>query len=136
MQADLNSNPIVFYDGLCALCNGWVKFVLRRDKEAVFRFAALQTEAARVYLEPHAIDPALLNSIVVLDNGKVYQRSAGILRILDHLGYPWKLLGVTKILPTFLRDWAYDFVARIRYRVFGRFNSCPLPPFDMRDRFL
>lgn len=131
-----SSGPIIFYDGLCALCNSSVKFVLRHDKEDLFRFASLQSETARVYLDPHGIDPTLLHSIVLLDEGKVYQRSDGVLRILDHLGSPWKLFSVIRILPRALRDVFYNFVAKVRYRVFGKYEACPLPPSDMRERFL
>ena len=136
MNSTENFGPIVFYDGLCALCNSTIKFILRSDKQAVFRFASLQSEAARIYLEPHSIDPSLLPSIILLHEGKVYRHSAAILRILRLLGFPLKILCAAEIFPAVALDALYNFIARNRYRVFGKYQTCPLPPFDKRERFL
>lgn len=136
MATSSNVDPIVFYDGVCALCNWTVKFILRNDKEATFHFASLQSEVARVYLDPHGVDPSDLHSIVLLDGGKMYRRSAAILRILRRLGSPWSVFAALEVLPAAFVDVFYNLIARHRYRVFGKFNACPVPPFNMRERFL
>lgn len=129
---------ILFYDGHCALCHGAVKFVLKHDAGgAAFRFAPLQGEtfAARF---PEAVRRSLPDSIVVLTgSGALLTRSDAFVHILARLGGGWKFLsGVLRLLPRALRDVIYDFVARVRYRVFGRRNDvCPLMPRELQSRF-
>jgi predicted DCC family thiol-disulfide oxidoreductase YuxK len=135
----LTSNPeILFYDGHCALCHGAVKFVLKHDRSGeAFRFAPLQgaTFQSRISAGARA---ALPDSIVVLtEDGALLLRSNAFLHILRRLGGGWKTLGsVLAVVPRPLRDVVYDFIARIRYRVFGtRDELCPIVPPDLRARF-
>jgi predicted DCC family thiol-disulfide oxidoreductase YuxK len=129
---------ILFYDGHCALCHGAVKFVLKRDRAgAAFRFAPLQGETftARV---PEIARKTLPDSIVVLtSDGALLLRSDAFLHILARLGGTWRLLaGMLRMIPRPIRDMAYNFVARIRYRVFGtRTDVCPVVPPQLRSRF-
>lgn len=132
------SPEILFYDGHCALCHGAVKFVLKRDRSGnAFRFAPLQgsTFQSRVFPEQRA---ALPDSIVVLTNtGSLLVRSDAFIHILRRLGGAWRFLaGIIAAIPRPMRDLAYDFVAQIRYRVFGkRDDLCPIVPPDLRARF-
>ncbi|HEX4003455.1 MAG TPA: DCC1-like thiol-disulfide oxidoreductase family protein [Candidatus Acidoferrales bacterium] len=138
MPQPVSNAETLFYDGHCGLCHGAVKFVLRRDRDGrLFRFAPLQgaTFEARVPAERRA---GLPDSIIVLTNdGALLARSAAVLHILRQLGGGWKLLaGLLAVIPRVVRDAAYDFVARVRYTVFGRRDDlCPIMPPDLRARF-
>jgi predicted DCC family thiol-disulfide oxidoreductase YuxK len=127
---------IVFFDGLCALCNRWVDRMLQRDERGVLAFAPLQGETARRLLDlPSGRDP---ESLVLLDEGRLHTRSDGVLRALHLLGGRWRLLSrALALVPRALRDRVYDTVARNRYRWFGRRDTCRLPEDDReRRRFL
>ncbi|MCC7344911.1 MAG: thiol-disulfide oxidoreductase DCC family protein [Deltaproteobacteria bacterium] len=125
----------VLFDGVCNLCNASVAFILRRDRKAYFRFASLQSEAAKGLLQGHSLE-AGLDSIVLLEDGKCFTKSTAALRIARHLGGLWPLLYAFLILPRWIRDPIYDWVARNRYRWFGHRESCMLPSAQWKDRFL
>jgi predicted DCC family thiol-disulfide oxidoreductase YuxK len=128
----------LFYDGSCALCHWAVRFVLARDPEGrAFRFAPLDSEAFRGAV-PEAVRASLPDSFVIeTTDGRLLTRSAAVLRVLDRLGGPWRILGrVARVVPRALLDGVYDFVARVRYRVFGREpEACPAIPKELRSRF-
>jgi predicted DCC family thiol-disulfide oxidoreductase YuxK len=135
------SNPIVFYDGVCGLCNHLVQFLLKRDKHDRFRFASLQSEFANGLLTRHGVDPHDLDTVyVVKDHGKsnetLLARSDAILYMLTQLGGVWKLAVAGRVLPRVFRDAVYKTVARNRYRVFGKHESCMLPEPKHRAKFL
>lgn len=138
----LETNPIVLYDGVCGLCNRMVQFLLKRDTEGRLRFASLQSEFAERVLTRHGIDPSDLDTVqLVVDyeqpGERVLGRSDAILRAGEELGMPWKLLATSaRIVPQALRDTVYRLVARNRYRVFGKYETCMLPDPDQRHRFL
>ena len=128
--------PVLLIDGECNLCNGTVCFVVDHERDDRLRFAALQSEAARVLLEGTGIDPDDLHSVVLIDDEGLHRRSEAALRVCRHLRAPWHWVRVLRIVPRPLRDAVYDVVARNRYRWFGRRDSCAAPRDDMRDRFL
>lgn len=135
------TNPIVLYDGVCGLCNHLVQFLLKRDTHDRFRFASLQSEFAQHLLTNHDSDPLDLDTVyVVKDHGQANEtllvRSDAILYMLRQLGGVWKLTGVGRVLPKAFRDAVYKIVARNRYRVFGRHESCMLPEPKHRNKFL
>jgi predicted DCC family thiol-disulfide oxidoreductase YuxK len=135
------SNPIVLYDGVCGLCNHLVQFLLKHDTDDRFRFASLQSEFANNLLRPHGADPHDLDTVyVVKDYGQPDQsllaRSDAVLYMLAQLGGVWKLAGVGRVLPKAFRDAVYKVVARNRYRVFGKHESCMLPEPKHREKFL
>jgi len=123
---------IVLFDGVCNLCNGLVQFVLKRDRAERFRFASLQSAAARRLLNG---DPPA-ETIVLLERGRMYLKSAAALRIARGLRFPWPVLFAFVAVPRPLRDAIYDWVARHRYTWFGKRASCMLPSPQMRGRFL
>jgi predicted DCC family thiol-disulfide oxidoreductase YuxK len=128
--------PIVFYDGVCGLCNRSVQFILRRDKALVFRFAALQSDFAQKTVAAHGGDAANLDTMYTLDGGKLYMRSRAILQALKHLPR-WRMFArIVGIFPTLLLDFFYRVVARTRYRIFGRLDACAVPRPEDRARFL
>jgi predicted DCC family thiol-disulfide oxidoreductase YuxK len=128
---------VILFDGLCNLCAGTVRFVLERDRASAFDFASLQSAAARGVLAKAGRDAARLpDSVVLVDEDGVHLRSEAALRIAGRLRQPWPLLAVFRILPRALRDAAYDFVARRRYRWFGKRDACLVPTPALRARFL
>lgn len=128
---------LILFDGVCNLCNGFVQFVIRHDPAGRFRFAALQSEAGRQMLAAHGHAGAMPpETVLLLKNGRLYSHSTAVLHIARGLGWPWRALAVGLLLPAFLRDAAYRFVARNRYRWFGRQESCWLPTPELQARFL
>lgn len=140
-MAETQPNPIVLYDGVCGLCNHLVQFLLKRDNRDRFRFASLQSEFARNLLKRHGADPHDLDTVYLVKNygqpgESLLERSDGVLYMLDQLGGVWKLAVIGRVLPKKLRDAIYKMVARNRYRVFGKHESCMLPEPKHRARFL
>jgi predicted DCC family thiol-disulfide oxidoreductase YuxK len=136
-----SASATILFDGVCNLCNGFVQFVIRHDARGRFRFAALQSEVGQALLAAHGqpTTAALLaspDSVVLLEGGQLYSHSAAVLRIARQLDGPWRLAAVGGLLPQRWRDAAYRFVARHRYRWFGRQESCLLPTPELRARFL
>lgn len=128
--------PVVVFDGVCALCSGWVRFLLRRDRRGVFRFAAMQGPVGRGLLVAHDIDPDDPVSFLLVDGTAAWHDSDGVIEVLRRLGGIWRIATLLRVVPPRPRDAAYRCLARNRDRVFGRRDSCMLPPVDARDRFL
>ena len=130
-----DDGPIVFFDGFCNLCTGAVRFIIARDPHARFRFASLDSHAARTRLGP-ALDTQP-DSVLLLDADGLHARSAAALRIARGLRGPWPLLArAASLVPRALRDRVYDLVARRRYRWFGQRDSCLVPTPALQARFL
>ena len=127
---------IVVFDAQCLLCNGWVQFILRHDRDAVFRFASIQGDAGRRLLSQQHLQVDGLQTLLLVDGSRVWQQTAAIFRVLHGLGWPWRLAWVAWLLPAPLRDALYRWVARNRYRIFGRSPVCLTPPADHVQRFL
>jgi predicted DCC family thiol-disulfide oxidoreductase YuxK len=127
---------LVMFDGVCNLCNGFVQFLIRRDPEARFVFASLQSSFASDQLRRHGLDSQALHSVIVIDNGKMYQRSEAVLRAAGYLPALWPMLKVFWIVPRFIRDGVYNMLAASRYKWFGRQDACTVPDPSLRSRFL
>ncbi len=127
---------VVLFDGVCNLCNGFVRFVVRRDRRGRVRFASLQSDAAAVLLRGTAVDPAALDSIVLVDDDGVHLKSDAVLRVARVLDGAWPAMTAFRLVPRPVRDAAYDLVARNRYRWFGRRDECMVPTPELRRRFL
>lgn len=127
--------PVILFDGVCNLCNSSVNFVIDRDPQGTIYFAPLQSEYARKLLEKHQIGMEL-NTIVLLEDGKVYDRSTAALRIARLLNGPWPLLYASIVMPRFIRDGVYRWIARNRYRWFGKTQACRVPTPELQARFL
>lgn len=127
----------LFYDGYCGLCHGLVAFVVRKDLAGIFDFAALQGEAAGRILPPLGCDPSAMNTVVVVDSAqRVYVKSAAAFYVLKRLGGVWSAVATLALLPRVLTDWGYDRIANNRYKIWGKRDTCPLPPPGTRNRFL
>jgi predicted DCC family thiol-disulfide oxidoreductase YuxK len=129
--------PILLYDGVCNLCNGVTRFVIRHDPApGRFRFAALQSELGLQILREHGLKRDIVDSFVMIEGERVHLRSTAGLCVLRRLGFPWSLLYACIAVPRPLRDAVYDWVARNRYRWFGRQDDCVVPTPEIRSRFL
>jgi predicted DCC family thiol-disulfide oxidoreductase YuxK len=130
------AGSIVLFDGVCNLCNGAVQFIIRRDRRRQFRFASLQSETGQERLRQMNLPTAAFSTFVLSEGGKVYTRSTAALRIARRLPGAWPLLYAFVLIPRPVRDWVYDLVARCRYRLFGRQDSCMMPTPELKGRFL
>jgi predicted DCC family thiol-disulfide oxidoreductase YuxK len=130
------SHGLLLFDGVCNLCNGFVNFVLDHDPAGYFHFGALQSEAARPYLEAHGVPPDSLDSVVLIEDNRVYTRSSAALRVLRRLDGGWPLLYLFILIPRPLRDWVYDRIADVRYDWFGTRDRCRMPTPERQARFI
>lgn len=127
---------IVFYDGVCGLCNRTVRFIITRDPTAHFHFCALQSDTAKRLLAERGITQIDLDTLYLIDEKGLAARSTAVLRICRRLRAPWPLLSVFLLLPRVLRDACYDWISRRRYRWLGRYDTCRLPDQGEQARFL
>jgi predicted DCC family thiol-disulfide oxidoreductase YuxK len=132
----VNEHPVILFDGVCNFCNGAINFVLKHDKKGIFRFAPLQSEAGQKLLQQYHLSTKDFDSFVLIDEGKVYKKSAASLRVMNKLPWYWKEVQVFRIIPTIFRDAIYDFIARNRYKWFGKKEQCMVPTPEIRSRFL
>jgi predicted DCC family thiol-disulfide oxidoreductase YuxK len=137
----IQGRALVLYDGVCALCHGVVQFLMKHDRLDRFRYAPLQSGLGREVLARFDIhtfpDGVMLLTDALTPRGRLYQRSDAVAEALPLLGGYWRLAGrVLRLLPRPLRDWGYGLVARFRYRLFGRYDTCPVPPPEQRSRVL
>ena len=132
----MNENAIILFDGVCNFCNAAINFVLKQDKKGVFRFAPLQSEAGQRLLKLYNLSTAEFDSFVLIDDGKIYKKSSASLRVMNKLPWYWKEAQLLRIIPTAFRDAIYDFIAKNRYKWFGKKEQCMIPTPEMRNRFL
>ncbi len=130
------AHPVLLFDGSCNLCNFWVNFLLAADSKHRLKFAALQSTGGKQLLLQHGYDSNVLESVILIDQAGFYTKSAAILKVLRLLGGLWRLLYVFVIIPRPIRDFLYNFIARRRYRWFGRRDQCRIPTAPERERFL
>ena len=137
----IQGRALLLYDGVCALCNGVVQFLMKHDRLDKFRYAPLQSGLGREVLARFDIhtfpDGVMLLTDALTPTEHLYQRSDAVAGALQRLNAPWRLAGrVLRLVPRLLRDWGYGIVARFRYRLFGRYDTCPIPPPEQRSRLL
>lgn len=130
------AGPIILFDAECILCSANAQFVLTHDRKKRFRLAAMQGEVGSGLYRRFGIDPTNPDSIIVVDGDKMLRDSDAVLAIYAGLGWPWKALALFRLVPRVIRDPLYLFVARNRYRIFGKRESCWLPSPEFRDRLL
>lgn len=132
----MNGSPIILFDAECVLCSANAQFVLKHDKAGYFRLASMQGEVGTGLYRDNGLNPLDPSSMLVVDDGKVRQDSDAVLFIYEALGYPWRLAILFRIVPRFIRDPIYRWIARNRYRLFGKRASCWIAPPEFKDRIL
>lgn len=131
-----DGEAVIVFDGVCALCSGWVEFLLKRDRRQRYRFAAMQTPAGRELLQANGLDPDDPLSFLLIEGDAARTDSDAIVAVLTGLGGAWRAAAALRLLPRAVRDPAYRWLARNRYRWFGRKAVCYLPPVEQAHRFL
>jgi len=127
---------VVLFDGVCNLCNGIVRFVIRNDPNGRFRFAALDSDVARELLRQRGVAPEMNQTVMLVDDDGVHVRSEAALRVARGLRAPWPLAVVSRVVPRAIRDAVYDWIAANRYAWFGKRNECMVPTPELAARFL
>jgi len=131
-----DQKTIILFDGICNLCNGSVQFILKRDKNEKFLFASLQSDASKNILLQYNVKKITLDSILIIEDGQVYDKSTAVLKISRHLNWPWTMFSIALHLPLSIRDSVYDFVGRNRYKWFGKKDSCTMMIPEYKNRFI
>lgn len=129
-------SAVILFDGVCNFCNTSINFVIKHDKKNYFRFAPLQSETGKQLLQQFEAGELPLDSIVLIENNKLYKQSTAILKIAKQLGGAYPLIYGFVILPRFLRDALYKYVAKNRYKWFGKKDSCMIPTKEIREKFI
>lgn len=132
----LNKNPIVLFDGVCSVCSGSVLFVIKRDAKSKLKFASLQSRFGVEQMKNFNLPPSSYNSVLFISKGQLFQKSNAALEIARYLDGMWPALYIFKIVPVFIRDFIYDWIAKNRYRWFGKKDECMIPTPDVRARFM
>lgn len=123
----MTDGPIILFDAQCVLCSANAQFMLRHDRQRRFRLAAMQGATGAALFRQHGIDPTNPDTILVVDGDRVWRDSDAVIAIYTGLGWPWRVAGAVRLVPHWLRDRAYRWIARNRYRLFGRRSTCWLP---------
>lgn len=132
----MSQNPIILFDGVCNFCNGAVNFVIKRNSKSNIRFAALQSEPGQQLLKKYKLPATTMESFVFIENGIAYKQSTAALKVCRHLRRLWPLCFGFIIIPKFIRDGIYNWIARNRYKWFGVRKQCMIPSPDLKARFL
>ncbi len=132
----MQEHPIILFDGVCNFCNGAINFIIKQDKKRIFRFAPLQSEIGQQLLRQYDLSPEKLDSFVLIDNDKAYQKTSAAIQLYPKLGGGWKMMRGLWIVPQFIRDFFYDLIAKNRYRWFGKKEACMIPSPEIRSLFL
>lgn len=129
-------SPVILFDGVCNFCNGAVNFTIKRDKHKTIKFAALQSEPGQQLSKQYGLAENDLRSFLLIENGKMYNRSTAALKVCRYLNGLWPLCYGFIIVPAFIRNVVYDFIAKRRYKWFGLRQECMIPTPDVKARFL
>lgn len=132
----MKGSPVILFDAECVLCSANAQFVLKHDRAGYFRLASMQGEVGAGLYRDNGLDPHDPSSMLVVDDDKVRQDSDAVLFIYEALGYPWRLAILFRVVPRFIRDPIYRWIARNRYRLFGKRTNCWIAPAEFKDRIL
>ena len=132
----MKQQPLILFDGVCNFCNSAVNFTIKRDKQALIQFVPLQSEKGRLFLRQYNLPTEEMRSFVFIEDGKVYTRSTAALRVCRYLKGLWPACYGLIIVPKFIRDGIYNWIAKHRYKWFGKKDQCMVPTPEVRSRFL
>jgi predicted DCC family thiol-disulfide oxidoreductase YuxK len=127
---------LILFDGVCNFCNAAVQMVIEIDRQKVFKFAPIQSELGQQLYHQHGLDASDIQTLMLVDEDKVWTKSDAVLEVLSRLDGGWQLLGAFKVMPQPIRDWAYSEFARQRFVLFGRRETCTIPTPELRERFM
>jgi predicted DCC family thiol-disulfide oxidoreductase YuxK len=136
MKQKKDDKAIILFDGVCNFCNSTINLVIRKDKKDHFRFAPLQSVTGEKILKENGVDANQTESVILYENGKIYKRSAAALRISRHMSGLYPLLYGFMLVPPFIRNAVYDWIAKNRYKWFGKRESCMVPTKEVREKFI
>jgi predicted DCC family thiol-disulfide oxidoreductase YuxK len=136
MNISEQQHPVILFDGVCNLCSGAVAFIIKRDKSARYKFAALQSENGKNLISKFNLSPDKIDSILLLENDKYFIKSTAVIKICRDLRALWPLVYIFILIPKSLRDYVYDLIAKNRYRWFGKKEQCLIPGEELESRFL
>lgn len=132
----MSNQPVVLFDGVCNLCNASVLFIIKRDPSSRLRFASLQSQYGQEQMKKFGLSTSALNSVLLVKEGKLFQKSSAALEIARMLTGGWPLMYGFIIVPGFIRNWVYDWIARNRYAWFGKKDECMIPTPELKARFI
>lgn len=132
----IRQHNIILFDAVCVLCNGWVNFLLKYDKHATFKLASVQSPLGQDILKYYQMPLDHYDTMLTIYQAKLYTESTAFLKVMQHLGFPFSMLSVGLITPSFIRDFLYKHIARNRYRLFGKTEACIIPSAQNRRHFL
>jgi predicted DCC family thiol-disulfide oxidoreductase YuxK len=130
------NKSIILFDGVCNLCSFWVNIILKNDRKGIFLFAPLQSIAGQIYINKFDLQQTILDTIIVIDGERTYTKSKAVLEIAKKLPLPYKLACILEILPPNFRNMLYSVIARNRYKIFGKRDTCRVPTPEEKSRFL
>ena len=137
MKTEPSNTYVIYFDGVCNLCNNSIQYVIRNDSKNLFQFASLQSEYAKMALGSKMIDLGNLESIILeTPDGKIYKRSSAALRIASKLKFPINLFAIFIVVPKAIRDAVYNYIGKNRYKWFGKQEKCMIPTPDLKEKFL
>lgn len=136
ISESLVKHPILLFDGVCNFCNHTVQFVIKRDKKGIVHFASLQSAFGQAQLRKANLSTDDLKTLIFIENGQLYTKSSGALRLSKYLGGIWQLSYIFILIPKPIRNFAYEFIAKNRYKWFGKQDACMLPSPETRSRFI
>lgn len=130
------NDKVILFDGVCKLCNAWCGFIIKYDKNHLFKLASMQSEKGQAILKYLNLSTEHFETMLYIENNTIYEKSSAFIKIVKHLPLPIKLLYLLKYIPNLIRDFIYDRIARNRYKVFGKYNECTLSTEDHNNRYL
>ncbi len=130
------NDKVILFDGVCKLCNAWCRFIIRYDKNRLFKLVSMQSEKGQTILEYLERPTDYFETMLYLENNELYEKSAAFIRIVKHLPFPISLLFILKLIPNIIRDYVYDRIALNRYKLFGKYKECRLPTKEHNSRYL
>lgn len=130
------SGKVILFDGVCKLCNAWSNFIIKYDRQRVFKLCSVQSKEGKQILLHFGLPSESYETMLYVEGNQSFQKSDAFFQIMTQLGYPWKIVCIFKVIPKPLRDWMYDRIALNRYRLFGKYDYCTLPSPDHEARFL
>ncbi|MGX5202507.1 thiol-disulfide oxidoreductase DCC family protein [Aliikangiella sp. IMCC44632] len=130
------TDKVVLFDGVCKVCTAWSKFLIKYDKQQLFKFCSVQSTEGKAVLTHFGLSPRAYETMLYVEGALCLQKSNAFLAVMMKLGYPWKFAGVFYLIPKRLRDWCYDRIALNRYKIFGQHDECLLPTPEHKARFI